>query len=202
MDYELRSKIWARDKGVCQNCRKRLYEIVDPYEEAAKKLSDIKEIPIHKWSKKCWKCQEETPIVSYFLTVDSSYNIGDIEKLDKVLMQRYPFVKKIFSKTMGKEVIANTCIHCGSLQGNWFVMEDLFDIVYSVNLSDFFELPLPNNLTPEDLTGGRREDWRPYKRKLSIGHIHHRDGNKKNNDPDNLILLCRDCHARCRIKKK
>jgi len=30
---------------------------------------------------------------------------------------------------------------------------------------------------------------------LSTGHIHHKDLNWENNDPDNLVLLCRDCHA-------
>jgi len=25
-------------------------------------------------------------------------------------------------------------------------------------------------------------------------HVHHKDGNKKNNNPDNLVTLCKSCH--------
>ncbi len=32
------------------------------------------------------------------------------------------------------------------------------------------------------------------------GHVHHIDGNKKNSDQDNLILLCRSCHSRVHTK--
>ena len=27
-------------------------------------------------------------------------------------------------------------------------------------------------------------------------HVHHRDHNKNNNSPANLMCLCRDCHAK------
>ena len=32
------------------------------------------------------------------------------------------------------------------------------------------------------------------------GHIHHIDGNKKNSDQSNLILLCRSCHSKVHTK--
>ncbi|MCK4483016.1 HNH endonuclease [Candidatus Bathyarchaeota archaeon] len=190
MDHKLRYDIWTRDEGVCQNCKRKLSR--DPYEEIIKELSNLKEIPIFKWSKKCWKCQKETPIVSYDFTVGFSFHLGDVEKLDQILMQKYPFVKRTFSKTRREEVIANTCVHCGSLQGNWFIMEDLINMAYNRDMK-LIDLVLSNNLTAEDLHINR-EDCKPTM--TSLGHIHHKDGNPRNNDPSNLILFCRDYHAK------
>jgi len=194
MDYELRNRIWVRDRGICQNCKRKLFQ--DPYKVIVEELSTLKGIPIFKWSKKCWKCQRETPIVTYDFTVGYSFRLGDIEKLNKILMQRYPFVKKMLSKTMGTEVIANTCVHCGSLQGNWFVGEDLIEMATDgVDMNKLVDLVLPNNLTFQDLPIEKQE-ISPFRVRLSIGHIHHKDGNPKNDDSDNLVLLCRDCHEK------
>jgi len=115
--------IWERDKGICQNCDKKLYKSINPYEETLNFLKMVKEIKIYKVSWECWKCKEETTIVSYCLRWYHSFTIGELQKLDKLLMEHYPFVKKVFSKTRGEKVIANICIHCKALQGNWFVWE-------------------------------------------------------------------------------
>ena len=37
--------------------------------------------------------------------------------------------------------------------------------------------------------------------KSKYGHIHHRDGNTKNNDQDNLLLLCASCHGKVHSSK-
>lgn len=196
MDEKIRNAIWLRDRGICQNCKREVFEIVDPYESVLEELSTLKEIPIFKWSKKCWKCQKVTPIVSYNFVAGYNFHLGDIEKLDKILMEKYSFVNQAFSKTMGSKVVANTCIHCGSLQGNWFVMEDLIEITTEgKDMEKSIDLILPNILTVEDLSI-EKEGLRPYKKRLSIGHVHHKDGNREHNDPDNLILLCRGCHVR------
>lgn len=85
-------------------------------------------IPIYKWDTHCWKCGKTTPHISYDFDCGSDRSIGDLLLLDIKLMELYPFVKKIYSHTMQHEVIANTCIHCGSLQGNFFILEDLVDM--------------------------------------------------------------------------
>lgn len=197
MDYELKNRVWSRDNGVCQKCGRKLFR--DPYKTIVEELLALNEIPIFKWSKKCWKCQRKTPIVSYVFSVGYSFNLGDIEKLDEVLMHRYSFVKRVFSKTRGCEVIANTCVHCGSLQGNFFIVEDLIDMgaePNGENMSELIDIVLPNNLAPEDL-GFEKGEPNPFWSRLpSFGHIHHKDGNQENNNLDNLILLCRNCHAR------
>lgn len=122
-----------------------------PIAEILDILNDLKEIKIYKWETKCWACNKETPRVSYYFFVDSHYAIGDVNKIDEILMQRYPFVKRVFSKTMEQEVVANICIHCGILQGNWFVHEEIYlDIIYQ-GLDKFFDISIPNPLTLEDL---------------------------------------------------
>lgn len=133
--------------------------ITDPYKEIVEELRAQKDIPIYKWNQACWKCRKETSVVSYDFNAGYSFSIGDILKLDETLMLNYPFVKKVFSKTMEKEVIANTCIHCGALQGNWYVRDSLIDIMSpeNVNLDKLTDRRLHNNLEFEDLSIDRKD---------------------------------------------
>ncbi|MBW2984060.1 HNH endonuclease [Candidatus Woesearchaeota archaeon] len=197
MDDKLREMIWQREDGICQKCKKKLFNIIDPYEDTINCLLSMEEIPIFKWTKKCWKCRNETEVVTYDFYAAYNHHIGDIEKLDKILMEKFPFVKKIFSKTMESEVIANTCINCGALQGNWFIMEDLMYMKSSnVDMDKLIEISLPNNLRFEDLRI-EKEALEPEREKIPfIAHVHHIDNNKSNNDPNNLMLLCRNCNIK------
>lgn len=133
--------------------------ITDPYKEIVEELRALKDIPIYKWNQNCWKCHKETSAVSYDLRAGYNFHIGDILKLDEVLMRNYPFVKKVFSKTMGEETIANTCIHCGALQGNWYVRDVLIDIMSpeDVALDKLIDKRLTNNLEFEDLHIDRKD---------------------------------------------
>ncbi len=88
-------------------------------------------IPIYQWDGRCWKCGKITPHVSYDFDCGSSHHIGDLSLLDKKLMELYPFIKRVYSHAMKQEVIANTCIHCGSLQGNFFILEELVEMASS-----------------------------------------------------------------------
>ncbi len=111
----------------CQKCSKKLSEIkiINPLKEILEILHKLEEIEIYKWEINCWKCKKKTPQVSYYLNFGFSYKIGDIPKINEDLMEKYSYVKRVFSKTMEQEVIANTCIHCGILQGTWFVHEEI-----------------------------------------------------------------------------
>jgi hypothetical protein len=62
-------------------------------------------------------------------------------------------------------------------------------------LEKLVDKQLPNKLTREDLQMGAEEP-KSIEARLRMGHIHHKDGNWENDDPDNLILLCQDCHNR------
>lgn len=139
-------------------------------------------------------------MVTYDFCLGYNYHLGDFEMLDKILLERYPFVKKVFSKTMEQEVIANVCIHCGMLQGNFFIKDDLIELWHAkVDMTKLIDMTIPNELTLEDLPFDE-EELEPYKVRLSsFGHVHHIDRNRDNDELSNLVLLCRDCHVKVHI---
>lgn len=95
---------------------------------------------IYRWNKTCWKCGKDTPIYSYYLNydlmdIDEEFGnlsgmggIGEINIFDDILMNKYPSVKEIYSKTVGGVYIANSCIHCNALQGKNYVVDDPHEI--------------------------------------------------------------------------
>lgn len=113
-------------------------------------LADLREIKIYKWDMPCWKCEKDTPRVSYSFCYKFNYSIGNVKKIDERLLEEYSFVKKVFSKTRGEEVIGNICIHCGALQGNWFIMEELSEIVYEINMENIIDKKIKIKLTEND----------------------------------------------------
>lgn len=125
---------------------KSLEDICDQFE---KNISELKEIKIYKWNKDCWKCHKETPHVSYYLVFQGVVLgcIGDIEKLDEILLKEYSFVKKVFSKTQGRKVIGNTCVHCGAYQGNYFIFDEFLHYVIEEDL----DKTIPNILNDNDM---------------------------------------------------
>lgn len=199
MNEDLKSKVWERDKGICRNCGRALLKKVDHYDDLARELTAAKEIPVYKWSKECYNCGKETPIVSYDFAVNYNYHLGDIDRLDRAIMQRYSFVKRVFSKTRNQQVIANTCMHCGALQGNFYIIEDLIELAEDeTDMEKLIDLILPNDLTLEDVNVRKGDPVTTVR--LPDAQIHHRDGNWENNAMDNLILLCRNCHTKITAK--
>ena len=205
INNEIRGNVWERDNASCQRCSKKLYKIEtsEPFKEISEELHDLKEIKIYKWERECWKCNKKTPRVSYYFDAGFTFHIGEIDKIDIILMENYPFVKKINSKTMEQEVIANSCVYCGSLQGNWFIGEEIVsDIIYQ-GLDKFLDKILPNNLTLEDLVLDEEDPmFQPYPEIITFGHVHHVDGDRSNNWLVNLLLLCPSCHRRADIERK
>ena len=202
---EIRGKVRERDTASCQRRSKKLFKIetFEPFKEISEELYDLKEIKIYKWERECWKCKKKTPRVSYYFSASFNFRIGEIEKIDIILMENYPFVKKIYSKTMEQEVIANTCVYCGCLQGNWFIGEEIVsDIIYQ-GLDKFLDKILPNILTLEDLALDEEDPmFQPYPEIKSFGHVHHIDGDRSNNSFENLLLLCPSCHKRADLERK
>lgn len=189
----LRLQIWERDKGICQHCKKQLTELIEPRKDAEKELLDTTEIPIYKWSHNCWKCGKETDIVTYDIVFLYNHSIGDIEKLDRMLIDIYPFVKMVYSKTQRQNVIGNTCIHCGAYQGNFFISQQLLHQYNSKGEEEITDKYIPNTLTAEDFPNDEEEKY--FEKQTMEGHIHHIDGCRENNDVTNLVLLCRNCHV-------
>ncbi|MBC1802176.1 topoisomerase DNA-binding C4 zinc finger domain-containing protein [Listeria booriae] len=99
-----------------------------------------KGIKIYCWGKICWKCSKTTPVISYFLNYEleelDSYlgmlgpiGLADLESVDRLLEQVIPSIKECYSYTTKSTYIANTCEHCGSLQGRNYVVDDPHEII-------------------------------------------------------------------------
>jgi len=188
-------QVWERDEGICQRCKIPLLDEVDHYQLAEEELSKIKEIPIYKWKNECWACHKETDMVSYYLLFLYNFSIGNIDKLDKILAEKYPFVKKGYSKMQRRDVIANWCIHCGILQGNFYVPEQLMERFNEGIEEELIDIKIPNTLTGFDIPiEEEREEFVSMEKNENVGHVHHKDCNRENNSLDNLVLLCRKCH--------
>lgn len=103
-------------------------------------------INVYCWNKFCWKCNKATPVYSYYLKLDLSkvtdlfkydaeVGIGSFESLDRCLRLAYPSITQKYSRTVNGIYTANTCVHCGSLQGRNYVVEDPHEIFHEY----FFE---------------------------------------------------------------
>ncbi len=104
---DVKNDVWLRDKGTCQKCGKELTKIIDYFNEIVEEIHSLKEMEIYKWERCCWKCEKKTPRVSYYIEVNFNYHIGDIQKIDEILMKKYHFINKKFSYTQGEKVIAS-----------------------------------------------------------------------------------------------
>jgi len=205
MNDSIRDEIWERDNGVCQSCGKNLMDVIDPLEIIKETLSSIPIINVYRWSIICWKCRAETPVVTYnFNDGNYDYSIGSVEKLDRILMKRYPFVNRKYSRTREETVTANTCRNCDALQGNFYIGHDLFEMECEGDvLDERIDMTIPNDLKTEDLyRAASDEEFSPYEIKhTEDGKIHHIDQDRHNNDPENLVLLCMKCHRKVHRSK-
>ncbi len=197
IDEGLRREVWERDGGKCQNCGTQVRDEDDASELIIERVLTIREIPIYRWTKNCWKCKEPTTLVSYRLEARRSYSLGDIEKLDYTLMARYPFAKKQFSRVLECEVVANACAHCGTHQSNFYLADDIAAMIAAgTDMEPLIDARIPNNLQLSDFPGFEKVRGTHPDEAADVGHVHHKDRNWQNNEPDNLTLLCRACHVK------
>lgn len=207
MSSTLRQQVFERDGTTCQRCRKQLWanvlvdDLVETREDIQRTLRD--EIAVLRWTHECWQCTKITPIVSYYLEAAYNHSIGDIESLDRMLMERYGFVKRQCSHTLERTVIANSCVHCGAHQGNHFVLEDLLAFLTGEAEGEpYVDAYLPNCLTREDLWREDTELAPKWVEQPLLAHVHHKDGDPRHNILDNLELLCPPCHKRVHAERR
>lgn len=95
---------------------------------------------LYGWQKTCWKCKQDTMVYSYFLyyelkEIDNIFSsvhgigIGDIPCIDKIISNKYPTVEMRYSSTTQSKYMANICMHCKSLQGRNYVVDDPHEIM-------------------------------------------------------------------------
>ena len=162
---ELKSKLRAIQENKCSQCGNKLYNL-------------SQSIPIRRWKQTCWKCGNETEVVSYKIEKGGISNsvIGSHKELDEILKTEYSFVKEVYSKTMQELTIGNICQNCGIFQGNGFIEHDL---VWDAGLYSY-----DNSF----------DKFFPIERVLSIGYIVYKDSNEENKALNNLKLICYDCY--------
>ncbi|MDR5591126.1 topoisomerase DNA-binding C4 zinc finger domain-containing protein [Christiangramia sp. SM2212] len=96
-------------------------------------------IQVFKWQKVCYGCKKKTDVYSYFLfyqleKLDESYSaayglgVGDVPWIDSYLKNNISTVKDCYSKIINSTYTANTCQHCGRLQGKNYVVDDPHEI--------------------------------------------------------------------------
>ena len=128
--------------GGCSNYPKckstiKLYEFVQ-------ELLRIQGVNIYKWDKACWKCNKVTPVYSYYLSKQlanlegfpadcfGTIGLGDILSIDELLEKDIPTIRKRYSKTVGYSYTANSCVHCGAIQGRNYVVDDPHEILHEL----------------------------------------------------------------------
>ena len=100
-------------------------------------------ILVAKNSRACWKCNKETPLISIggLKIIISDYVDEDSDKIDwrvenelclfsditylpknilNIVQTKFTFFKYTYSNTIKRKYWANNCIHCNSLQGDFF----------------------------------------------------------------------------------
>lgn len=99
------------------------------------------------WMRNCWRCN--TPIYVAMNTVGISFNPFrrqtpplDDEKIEEFLRKQGVTRKLLYPKTKYSYYV-NVCPYCFSVQGDWFLMDELLDEV--VDPSPSFRLVLFKN---------------------------------------------------------
>lgn len=98
-------------------------------------------IDIYEDSHVCWKCGRVIKLRSYFPQIDflladpvfsklydfSIVRLSIADTLDAYLSQKYANIQMRYSKKAGFSYMANTCPHCGSLQGSQMSLSGMYD---------------------------------------------------------------------------
>lgn len=86
----------------------------------------------------CWKCNKHTPIIA----LRFYSNVSDVELKDgepevrigvkyldsnilKLIQSAYPFFGYRMSKAINETYLANSCIHCKALQGDFYLYQEI-----------------------------------------------------------------------------
>ena len=96
---------------------------------------------IYHWDKECYKCRKKTTVYSYYLDYDladldeffsmggPTIGLGDLSYVDELLSKQIPTIQLRYSNTTKSKYMANTCEHCGALQGRNYVVDDPHEII-------------------------------------------------------------------------
>lgn len=98
-------------------------------------------LKIYHWDKQYYKCGQTTTVYSYYLDYDladldevfsmggPTVGLGDLSYVDEWLSRQIPTIRMRYSNTTRSKYMANTCEHCGALQGRNYVVDDPHEII-------------------------------------------------------------------------
>lgn len=121
-------------------------------------------VNIYCWKRKCYKCGKETRVYSYYighdlLSIDEYLGshfgfigLGDISYIDKICKNFIPTIKECYSKTLMESYIANTCEHCGALQGKFHTVDDPHELYNAIFEKDGLKPYLNRNIKISDIS--------------------------------------------------
>jgi competence CoiA-like predicted nuclease len=84
---------------------------------------------VYQFQIQCWKCNKQIDVVWEGVLRGTSY----IDSSPPELSPKYPYLKEVYSKTMEKNVIGNTCPYCRAYQGNFFMRSTFLSYLYEKN---------------------------------------------------------------------
>jgi len=102
------------------------------------------------WNTKCWKCKAKIVVAMdtgdwVFDSIQGELGVmwrNEIDERTLKILERFGVkIERRYSNTVESEYMVNVCPNCNSIQGDWFVHEELLDLVYD-NPSDHKSLLL------------------------------------------------------------
>lgn len=112
------------------------------------KYSPTTELFLKIIKQKCWACKRGVDAVAAVGYKNTNYGVtyedhhrnshitdcdnNTIQIINENFAQSYGFapLKSMYSKTMGGRVMANSCVYCGSMMGNFFIDQAFFEARY------------------------------------------------------------------------
>jgi len=214
--FQRRERLFRREiiktiakESRCYICKRKGEKIL--YWINTKKWMDgLFDIVILKWRMTCWKCGRETPVV-WRATVSRGWDkerrgiaiedneqwYQDVEPRKSFLIKAskiFPFVRRVYSRTLERFVYGNCCIHCGAYQGNYYVSEDFSDILWYGEWGEWDEIwrkPERKRLKAKEAVQYFGEERvKEYDEGVKL-HTHHISYN-----PEITIKVCPACHNR------
>ena len=164
----------------------------------------LSEVITLEWKTECWRCGRETPVVwraKIIGNLKEGYGIEDYEEFyqdvqpyNSFLIKAskiFPFVRRVYSRTLGKFVYGNCCIHCGAYQGNYYVSEEFLFVLQYKEWEKTWRKPERKRLTLKEVVDdfGERK-LKEFKDGVKL-HTHHISYN-----PEITIKVCPACHNR------
>ena len=84
---------------------------------------------VYVFDDECWKCKQKIKLAFIETEPYVIREIGD-EGLELIKDKPYANIKKVYSKTLEREVWGNICPKCDAYQGNWYLFSKFAEADY------------------------------------------------------------------------